>query len=57
VTTVLVVDDEPQIFRALRLNLTARSYVVVTETTGRHSTPPPGSITSRDQNRRCAGRR
>lgn len=28
--TVLVVDDEPQIVRALRINLTARGYQVVT---------------------------
>jgi two-component system, OmpR family, KDP operon response regulator KdpE len=30
VTKVLVVDDEPQIVRALRINLTARGYEVVT---------------------------
>ena len=30
VTRVLVVDDEPQILRALRINLTARQYDVVT---------------------------
>jgi two-component system KDP operon response regulator KdpE len=36
-TTVLVVDDEPQILRALRVNLTARSYQVVTATTGRQA--------------------
>ncbi|MEU4741954.1 response regulator [Actinosynnema sp. NPDC023658] len=29
-TTVLVVDDEPQIVRALRINLTARGYSVLT---------------------------
>ena len=29
-TKVLVVDDEPQIARALRINLTARGYEVVT---------------------------
>jgi two-component system KDP operon response regulator KdpE len=29
-TTVLVVDDEPQIVRALRINLTARGYDVLT---------------------------
>jgi two-component system KDP operon response regulator KdpE len=37
VTTVLVVDDEPQILRALRVNLTARSYEVVTAATGRQA--------------------
>lgn len=31
---VLVVDDEPQIVRALRINLTARGYVVLTAQTG-----------------------
>jgi len=31
--TVLVVDDEPQILRALRVNLTARSYDVITAAT------------------------
>jgi two-component system, OmpR family, KDP operon response regulator KdpE len=36
-TTVLVVDDEPQILRALRVNLTARSYAVVTASTGRQA--------------------
>jgi two-component system KDP operon response regulator KdpE len=35
VTTVLVVDDEPQILRALRVNLTARSYEVITAATAR----------------------
>jgi two-component system, OmpR family, KDP operon response regulator KdpE len=30
VTTVLVVDDEPQIARTLRINLTARGYQVIT---------------------------
>jgi two-component system, OmpR family, KDP operon response regulator KdpE len=34
---VLVVDDEPQILRALRVNLAARSYVVVTAATGRQA--------------------
>jgi two-component system KDP operon response regulator KdpE len=37
VTTVLVVDDEPQILRALRVNLAARSYDVVTASTGREA--------------------
>ncbi|WP_241387446.1 response regulator [Rhodococcus sp. CH91] len=32
-TRVLVVDDEPQILRALRINLTARHYTVLTATT------------------------
>jgi two-component system KDP operon response regulator KdpE len=31
---ILVVDDEPQILRALRINLVARQYVVVTSTNG-----------------------
>jgi two-component system, OmpR family, KDP operon response regulator KdpE len=34
-TRVLVVDDEPQILRALRINLHARQYDVVTAETGR----------------------
>ncbi|MDJ0394220.1 response regulator [Rhodococcus sp. G-MC3] len=33
-TRVLVVDDEPQIVRALRINLTARGYDVITADTG-----------------------
>jgi two-component system, OmpR family, KDP operon response regulator KdpE len=37
VTRVLVVDDEPQILRALALTLTARSYEVVTAATGRQA--------------------
>jgi two-component system, OmpR family, KDP operon response regulator KdpE len=37
VSTVLVVDDEPQILRALRVNLTARDYTVITATTGRQA--------------------
>jgi two-component system, OmpR family, KDP operon response regulator KdpE len=36
-TTVLVVDDEPQILRALRINLAARSYRVLTAATGRQA--------------------
>ena len=36
-TRVLVVDDEPQILRALRVNLSARSYDVITATTGRQA--------------------
>jgi len=35
VTRVLVVDDEPQILRALRINLTARGYDVVAAADGR----------------------
>jgi two-component system KDP operon response regulator KdpE len=31
---VLIVDDEPQILRALRINLTARQYEVITATDG-----------------------
>jgi two-component system KDP operon response regulator KdpE len=34
-TTVLVVDDEPQIVRALRINLSARGYDVVTAHDGK----------------------
>jgi two-component system KDP operon response regulator KdpE len=34
VTRVLVVDDEPQIVRALRINLRARNYEVITAQTG-----------------------
>lgn len=34
-TTVLVVDDEPQIVRALRINLSARGYDVLTAHDGR----------------------
>jgi two-component system KDP operon response regulator KdpE len=34
VTRVLIVDDEPQILRALRINLTARQYEVVTASDG-----------------------
>jgi two-component system KDP operon response regulator KdpE len=37
VTTVLVVDDEPQILRALRVNLRARNYGVITAATGRQA--------------------
>ena len=33
-TRVLIVDDEPQILRALRINLTARQYEVVTAADG-----------------------
>jgi two-component system, OmpR family, KDP operon response regulator KdpE len=33
-TRVLIVDDEPQILRALRINLTARQYDVVTAANG-----------------------
>jgi two-component system KDP operon response regulator KdpE len=36
-TTVLVVDDEPQILRALRVNLAARSYDVVMASNGRQA--------------------
>jgi two-component system KDP operon response regulator KdpE len=34
VTRVLVIDDEPSILRALRINLTARNYEVTTATDG-----------------------
>src|ERR1700737_4292236 len=33
-TRVLVIDDEPQILRALRINLSVRGYEVVTASTG-----------------------
>ncbi|MFG3620385.1 response regulator [Nocardia sp. NPDC047654] len=33
-TKVLVIDDEPQIVRALRINLSVRGYEVITATTG-----------------------
>jgi two-component system KDP operon response regulator KdpE len=36
-TRVLIVDDEAQIVRALRVNLTARSYDVVSASTGRQA--------------------
>jgi two-component system KDP operon response regulator KdpE len=36
-TRVLVVDDEPQILRALRVNLLARSYEVISAGTGRQA--------------------
>jgi two-component system KDP operon response regulator KdpE len=37
VTRVLIVDDEPQIIRALRVNLAARSYEVIAALTGRQA--------------------
>jgi two-component system KDP operon response regulator KdpE len=37
VTRVLVVDDEPQIVRALNISLTARSYDVISATTGKQA--------------------
>jgi two-component system KDP operon response regulator KdpE len=37
VTRVLVVDDDPQILRALRINLKARGYEVHTAADGRHA--------------------
>jgi two-component system KDP operon response regulator KdpE len=36
-TRVLIVDDEPQILRALRINLTARQYDVFTAPDGAHA--------------------
>lgn len=36
-TRVLVVDDEPQILRALRVNLRARDYEVITAATGKQA--------------------
>ncbi len=41
---VLVVDDEPQIVRALGINLRARHYEVHTARTGRRHSPPPPRI-------------
>jgi two-component system KDP operon response regulator KdpE len=37
VTKILVVDDEPQIVRALRINLEARDYEVITAVNGRQA--------------------
>jgi two-component system, OmpR family, KDP operon response regulator KdpE len=37
VTRVLIVDDEPQLLRALRINLTARQFDVVTAADGRQA--------------------
>jgi two-component system KDP operon response regulator KdpE len=37
VTRVLVVDDEPQILRALQINLRARAYEVITARSGREA--------------------
>jgi two-component system KDP operon response regulator KdpE len=37
VSRILVVDDEPQLLRALRINLTARGYEVHTSADGRHA--------------------
>ncbi|OJF12889.1 hypothetical protein EDD30_3545 [Couchioplanes caeruleus] len=47
-TRILVVDDEPQILRALRINLHARQYGVVTAADGAEAcTPrPPTTPTS-----------
>lgn len=39
-TLVLVIDDEPQILRALRINLTVRGYQVITASTGAGAAPP-----------------
>ncbi|CAM3869958.1 response regulator [Smaragdicoccus niigatensis] len=36
-TTVLIVDDEPQILRALRINLSARGYDVLTADSGKRA--------------------
>jgi len=40
-TRILVVDDEPQIVRALSINLRARGYDVVTAADGKAARPPP----------------
>src|SRR5262245_56276976 len=42
-TRVLIVDDEPQILRALRINLTARQYQVVTAADGTAALQAAGS--------------
>jgi two-component system KDP operon response regulator KdpE len=39
VTYVLVVDDEPQILRAIRINLKSRGYEVDTAATGVGASP------------------
>jgi two-component system KDP operon response regulator KdpE len=49
VNDVLVVDDEPQLLRALRITLTARGYDVHTAATGRRAlaeatTRPPDLV-------------
>lgn len=42
---VLVVDDEPQMLRTLRINLNARGFDVTTVAAVRmHLRPPPGPI-------------
>lgn len=48
-TRVLIVDDEPQILRALRINLTARQYEVVAAADGTqalHARPTNTPISS-----------
>ena len=47
VTTVLVVDDEPQILRALRINLRARHYEVHVAGTGAQALEVAGASTRR----------
>ena len=43
-TKVLVIDDEPQILRALRINLSVRGYEVITAAPGPlRCAPPPSS--------------
>jgi two-component system KDP operon response regulator KdpE len=42
-TRVLIVDDEPQILRALRINLTARQYQVITAIDGTEALLAAGS--------------
>ncbi len=44
-TRILVVDDEPQILRALRINLTARGYEVITPPTVQGACARPRSGT------------
>jgi hypothetical protein len=50
-TTVLVVDDEPQIARTLRINLTARGYEVITAADGVR-----GDVGRRDEDSFAPGR-
>ena len=38
-TRILIVDDEPQILRALRINLSVRGYEVVTARSGAEAAP------------------
>ena len=50
-TKVLVVDDEPQILRALRINLPVRGYEVVTASTGDGAFGRPQTASRRNHSR------